>query len=347
MGTDLGGAVDIVQTTNYYPFGLVMSQNNESYSPDYRKNMYLYNSKELQDDKMTSEALNWYDYGARFYDPQIGRFTCLDPIADKFNWVSPYNYAENDPVGSIDLWGLQKLPFQVHMAMFPNNPFGGLLSYGRDYITSHGLWKMTEGFQMKAANYSQFHTENSLTENVPKDVLSKWERQGDQRANNMILEGGGEWFGQCHTLMGLAFGGVESTLETGLMRQSIWSLNQVDRGLEAERILGGNLPANFPVIDKIENGVATSIKSVDLGAKTYNQGNGLLNTFKGYVNTLNNFTEGSLSGVTARQGIEFTSKSLEVGIQPGKATLQQWEQIGKAMEYAKNQNIQFNLRFLK
>jgi len=33
----------------------------------------------------------------------------LDPIAEKFYWVTPYNYAENDPVGSIDLWGLQKL----------------------------------------------------------------------------------------------------------------------------------------------------------------------------------------------------------------------------------------------
>jgi len=30
-------------------------------------------------------------------------------LANKFVWVTPYNYAENDPVGAIDLWGLQKL----------------------------------------------------------------------------------------------------------------------------------------------------------------------------------------------------------------------------------------------
>ena len=51
---------------------------------------------------------NCNDYGARWYDASIGRFTGVDPIADKYAWVSPYNYAENEPVGHIDLWGLQK-----------------------------------------------------------------------------------------------------------------------------------------------------------------------------------------------------------------------------------------------
>ncbi len=51
--------------------------------------------------------VRWYDYGARMYDPQLGRFTCLDPLADEFVHLSPYNYADNSPIANIDLWGLQ------------------------------------------------------------------------------------------------------------------------------------------------------------------------------------------------------------------------------------------------
>ena len=50
---------------------------------------------------------SWLDYGARMYDPALGRFTGIDPIADQFPHVSPYNYAENEPVANIDLHGLQ------------------------------------------------------------------------------------------------------------------------------------------------------------------------------------------------------------------------------------------------
>jgi hypothetical protein len=57
--------------------------------------------------------MNWYDYGFRFYDPAIGRFPSLDPKADEFEWVSPYNYAENSPIANLDWWGLQKVNFQA------------------------------------------------------------------------------------------------------------------------------------------------------------------------------------------------------------------------------------------
>jgi hypothetical protein len=46
-------------------------------------------------------------YGAREYDPAIGRFFGVDPIIEQFPYLTPYNYASNDPVLNIDLWGLQ------------------------------------------------------------------------------------------------------------------------------------------------------------------------------------------------------------------------------------------------
>jgi RHS repeat-associated protein len=113
MGSSLGGAVDVVQTTNYYPFGLVMNQSNNNSDPSYQKNKYLYNGKELQDVMLNGVKLSLYYYGARMYDPQIGRFICLDPLASKFPWVTPYNYAENSPISNLDLWGLQAFPFML------------------------------------------------------------------------------------------------------------------------------------------------------------------------------------------------------------------------------------------
>ena len=67
------------------------------------KNRYLYNGKEFEE----FNGLKWSDYGARWYMPEIGRFTGVDPIASKFPHVNPYNYAENSPIGNVDLWGLQ------------------------------------------------------------------------------------------------------------------------------------------------------------------------------------------------------------------------------------------------
>lgn len=43
-----------------------------------------------------------YDYGARFYDPVIGRLSAIDPKAELYFQIAPYAYAANTPVNAID-----------------------------------------------------------------------------------------------------------------------------------------------------------------------------------------------------------------------------------------------------
>ncbi len=66
------------------------------------ENKYLYNGKELQDEQLGGVNLDWYDYGFRFYDPALARFTTQDPRAEKYYSWSAYNYCYNNPIKFID-----------------------------------------------------------------------------------------------------------------------------------------------------------------------------------------------------------------------------------------------------
>jgi RHS repeat-associated protein len=140
---------NVNQLVDYYPFGMTFS------TSQLGDDKYLFNGKELQDEQLGNINLDWYDYGARMYDPALGRWHTVDPIAE---YVSPYIYVGNNPISYIDPFGLsssfgynyyfggQRISEETASA-FMDNPFWGDADiridpalYGGKFDKINGHW---------------------------------------------------------------------------------------------------------------------------------------------------------------------------------------------------------------
>ncbi|PWG81170.1 RHS repeat domain-containing protein, partial [Pararcticibacter amylolyticus] len=128
------GQLEVLQREDYYPFGLNKVRGSLSSS----KTNYLYNGKELQ------EGFDLLDYGARFYDAVVGRWTSVDPLAEKMASWSLYTYAFNNPLRFIDIGGMIPYPITVR-AFHPDKYFGGGYSGdNRGYTTAPATARVTQ-----------------------------------------------------------------------------------------------------------------------------------------------------------------------------------------------------------
>ncbi len=87
---------EITSENHYYPFGL--SQKGPWYASVAPGNKYRYNGKEWNDEW----GLNMYDYGARGYMPDLGRWGRIDNVSELYYSFSSYSYVVNRPINAID-----------------------------------------------------------------------------------------------------------------------------------------------------------------------------------------------------------------------------------------------------
>lgn len=91
---------DVVNAYEYSPFGAIMPDRKWD-SDTTLKYRFGFNGKE------NDSETNLQDYGMRIYNPNLGKFLSVDPLANKFPFYTPYQFASNTPVAAIDIDGLE------------------------------------------------------------------------------------------------------------------------------------------------------------------------------------------------------------------------------------------------
>ena len=132
---------------NYYPFGAQFCDGSASNSD---VQSHKYNGKEF--DKM--HGLNTYDYGARQYNPVTGRWDRIDSRCEDFYAVSPYVYANNNPVKFIDPDG--------------NSPLSSLIKVAAK-----------QGVKTGIKTYIKKNIEHRLKNYMSKDMLKQFAKDAD------------------------------------------------------------------------------------------------------------------------------------------------------------------------
>jgi filamentous hemagglutinin len=135
--------------------------------------------------------------------------------------------------------------------------------------------------------------------------------------------------------------GRPSPKATNAAGRGIWDLIPLERWRAVEQRLGKNLPDQFPVIDKFVDGIATSIKSLDLKLDSYQKPNAVFNMVRRYIDEVAEFKGAKRAG-DAVQLRQIRGRALDLAIPPG-ATLPQRAQLDQLRFYGAIHGVQVNI----
>jgi RHS repeat-associated protein len=273
---------NVVEAFDYYPFGAELrSTVNDDQAANLR-----FTGKEL--DKESHIGL--YYFGARYYDPEVGRFLGVDRFADKYPSMSPYQYAANNPLKFIDINGDS---IQVSDAMAKNKVLA-------KYFAS------PEGYKY----ISQFAYEGQVVSIASQEFTFR--KAGKFSSQNVNFIGIDTEIGAntvpTNSIDGEYFVGEEGVQSYNIFIGSGSTLSQAD-----------------DIFHEVQHAFMYAAKGADgrggLGSTVGSQGihhrtmltPALFNSHRSFLNSLganSTFTRGIVSSLMAQAGITYTSKNL-------------------------------------
>ncbi len=278
--------------------------------------------------------LGLYDYRARFYDPALGRFLQPDPVVPQAGdplSLNRYAYARLNPLRYVDPTGHCWGPVSFVRGL----PGYGVTCGNMDMaltIVQHpqATWEQ----KLLAGGYIALEGAAHGALLVGLGILA-WE------GASALLAGGGAAGGAVQAACADADCTNEVRAAAGVA-QRVWEMNPLERGRMLHRIFGQNLPERFPVVDRMmwEEGRLISIKTLDLGAKSYQNLERLQRVVQGYIQKLAEFRGAPYGKVTIwPEDIKIRELWLVI---PG-ASEAQWKILQALQEAATKSGIIFRI----
>ena len=339
----------ITQHTEYIAFGEVLFEEH-SVSPSMP---YLFNGKELD-----SETNLTY-FGARYLDMKTSLWLNTDPLSGYnpiqetehyidgqhnngvFNPMNhnTYGYTYNNPVIYVDPTGKQAYFMGRNGFYMEGDPsWGTYIGNVRPISAYHELTRIRGTLYHKNTTNLFAKIGNAFGGNFVEH--KKYDSAHESFYDEL------QWTVAGH----LAFKGL-GVVASSLLKNaggSLWKIAPLERGFVYESMMnlkGAMKSSNFPKIDAFYKGVATSVKTLDLGAKSYLKNNAVFNKLIGYVDDLAGFN-GATWGDDVVRGSDITKRVLEVGI-PRGASSSQLQQINNAIKYGAEKGVKVNVRVVK